>query len=66
MITSTTELLDALISNSEKARAYDFSDLNRVANRASGNGMPRKLSGNLMIKKKKQANYNRESYTFAL
>lgn len=57
-------LLNALIDNSNKVRAYDFGHLNGQGNADAG--APRKLSGTKMTKRAKRSDEARVSYTFAL
>lgn len=59
-------LLNALIDNSNKVRAYDFGHLNGQGNAAADAGAPRKLSGTKMTKRAKRSDEARVSYTFAL
>jgi hypothetical protein len=58
-----SELLDALIQNSHKIRACDFSKLDH---QATDTAPVQKLTGSLMTKKKKQTGSTGVSYTFAL
>lgn len=60
------KLLNALIDNSNKVRAYDFSHLNNLGDAAANASAPRKLSGVKMTKRAKKSDEARVSYTFAL
>lgn len=58
--------LNALIENSQKVRAYDFSHLAGVEINLVGAELPKKLTGSKMTKRTKSSSESRACYTFAL
>lgn len=58
--------LNALIENSQKVGAYDFSHLERTQDKALVAKSPTKLTGSKMTKRTKRSSEQRVNYTFAL